>query len=67
MGGEVLTPTKKKAKILPDGRLKMGHLIGSIHQLAAQLQNKTVANGWDYWLIKTKNGYASIDILRKKR
>ena len=61
------TPQKKRARILPDGRLKVNGLMGSIHQLAAKLQNKTVANGWNYWLIKTKSGYIGIDILRKKR
>ena len=66
VGDVLFTPNGKKAKILPDGRLKCGRLIGSIHQLAALLQGKTVANGWDYWLMKTKNGYKSIDILRKK-
>ncbi len=65
-GDFLYTPNKKRAKILPDGRLKAGRLTGSIHQLAAILQNKTVANGWDYWLIKTEKGFESIDILRKK-
>ena len=66
VGDILFTPNKKRAKILSDGRLKCGRLVGSIHQLAATLQNKTVANGWDYWLIKTGNEYKSIDILRKK-
>lgn len=66
VGGYLYTPHKKHAKILPDGRLKIGRMVGSIHQLAAKVQNKTVANGWKYWLIKTKDGYKSIDIFRKK-
>ncbi len=65
-GEYLFTPNKKKVQILPNGHLKIGRLKGSIHQLAALLQGKTVANGWDYWLIKTKNGFESIDILRKK-
>lgn len=65
-GDYLWSPSKKRVKILSDGRLKYGHLIGSIHQMAARFQGKVVANGWDYWLIKTKNGYKSIDILRKK-
>ena len=64
-GGFLFTPQKKRAEILPNGHLKIGRLTGSIHQLAATLQNKAVANGWDYWLIKTENGFESIDILRK--
>ncbi|MGN0919407.1 MAG: DNA-methyltransferase [Alphaproteobacteria bacterium] len=65
-GDYLFTPDKKKVKILENGYLKAGRLQGSIHQLAALLQNRTVANGWDYWLIKTENGFESIDILRKK-
>ena len=60
------TPARKKVKILSNGYLKAGRLIGSIHQIAAKLQNKTVANGWNYWFVKTENGYRSIDIFRKK-
>ena len=66
-GGYLYTPDRKKAKILSNGQLKKGRLIGSIHQLAAILQHKNVANGWDYWTIKIKNEYKSIDILRKKK
>ena len=67
IGGYLYTPDKKKAKILANGQLKKGRLIGSIHQLAAVLQNKTVANGWNYWVVKIKNEYKSIDILREKK
>ncbi|MBR6231674.1 MAG: site-specific DNA-methyltransferase [Alphaproteobacteria bacterium] len=67
VGEYLYTPDKKKVKILPNGQLKKGRLVGSIHQLAAILQNKSVANGWDYWNIKIKNEYKSIDILRKKK
>ena len=66
VGSSVYTPQKKKARVLADGKLKIGRYKGSIHQLAAKLQNKTVANGWGYWLIKTEKGFQSIDILRKK-
>ena len=67
IGGYLYTPDKKKAKILANGQLKKGRLIGSIHQLAAVLKNKTVANGWNYWVVKIKNEYKSIDILREKK
>ena len=65
--GEYLyTPDHKKARILSDGQLKCGTSKGSIHQLAAKLQNKSVANGWSFWHIFTKKGYQPIDILRRK-
>ena len=65
-GEYVYTPDHKKARILPDGQLKCGTLKGSIHQLAAKLQNKNASNGWFFWQIFTKKGYQPIDILRRK-
>ena len=66
VGQYLYTPQHKKALILPDGQLKCGTLKGSIHQLAAKLQHKNVANGWSFWQIFTKKGYQPIDILRRK-
>ena len=65
-GYYLYTPTHKKARILKNGHLKCGRLTGSIHQLAALLQNKNVSNGWYFWQILTKKGYQPIDILRGK-
>lgn len=65
-GDYLYTPTHKKARILKNGHLKCGRLTGSIHQLAATLQNKNVSNGWLFWQILTKKGYQPIDILRGK-
>ncbi|MBE6446774.1 MAG: site-specific DNA-methyltransferase [Alphaproteobacteria bacterium] len=65
-GDYLYTPTHKKARILKNGHLKSGRLTGSIHQLAAKLQNKNASNGWLFWHILTKNGYQPIDILRRK-
>lgn len=65
-GQYLYTPEHKKALILSDGKLKCGKLKGSIHQLAAKVQNKNVANGWSFWHIFTKKGYQPIDILRRK-
>lgn len=65
-GDYLYTPTHKKARILKNGHLKSGRLTGSIHQLAAKLQNKNVSNGWLFWHILTKKGYQPIDILRRK-
>ncbi len=61
------TPKGKKVKILSDGRLKYGTHTASIHQMAAYIQNKSVANGWQFWLIKTKKGLEPIDILRRTK
>ncbi len=66
VGQYLYTPQHKKARILESGQLKCGAKIGSIHQLAAQLQNKSAANGWFFWHILTQNGYQPIDILRRK-
>ncbi len=65
-GDYLYTPTHKKARILKNGHLKSGRLTGSIHQLAAKLQNKNASNGWLFWHILTKKGYQPIDILRRK-
>ena len=65
-GQYLYTPTRKKALILPNGQLKCGSMIGSIHQLAARLQKKNAANGWTFWQILTQKGYQAIDILRRK-
>lgn len=63
--GDTLTDEKKlyKAKILADGSLKINDIQGSIHQVAAKLQNFPSCNGWKYWFT-TKNNIV-IDELRQ--
>lgn len=66
-GDFLYTPQGKKVKILPKGFLKYQGKLASIHQMAAWIQKKSVANGWLYWHLKTKKGLEPIDILRRKK
>ncbi len=55
----------KTAKILANGHIRCGNLTGSIHQVASALSGAP-ANGWDFWMYKSKNGAKTpIDTLRR--
>lgn len=57
---------KYKAKIMADGRLSYKKKAGSIHQLAALLEETPSANGWTYWFYKDEqNILQPIDTLRE--
>ena len=57
----------KRATILADGSIRLDDKRGSIHQIAAIINNTSSFNGWDYWHYKTHDKkLQSIDILRKK-
>lgn len=56
-----------KAKILPDGSLTFENDRGSIHKIAAKINNTTTFNGWDYWHYEdSKKKLISINEIRKK-
>ena len=56
-----------KAKILPDGSLTFGSDRGSIHKIAAKINNTSTFNGWDYWHYEdSKKELVSINEIRKK-
>ena len=56
-----------KAKILSNGHIKCGEVMGSIHSVAKALMNGTPVNGWDVWLYKDESGHKiAIDELRRK-
>ena len=56
-----------KAKILPDGSLTFGSDRGSIHKIAAKINNTSTFNGWDYWHYEdSKKELISINEIRKK-
>jgi DNA modification methylase len=56
-----------KAKILSNGHLKCGNLMGSIHGVAKALMNGAPVNGWDMWFYKDESGKKIvIDALRTK-
>lgn len=64
IGDELCDKTGKKLAIIcADGTLKADNSSGSIHQLAAKMQNLDAANGWIYWYCK--NG-TPIDNLRRE-
>ena len=64
--GDTLTDEKGrfKAQVLADGSIKSDSLHGSIHQVAAKLQNFPSCNGWKFWYVDKKNG-KMIDDLRQ--
>lgn len=56
-----------KATILSDGRISYNNQSGSIHKIAAGINNKDAFNGWDYWYVMGDEGVLlSIDDLREK-
>lgn len=56
-----------QATILPDGSITYKNDRGSIHKIAAKVNNTTNFNGWDYWHYEDKKkNLISIDEIRKK-
>ncbi len=56
-----------QATVKADGQLVSGEITGSIHKVAARLQNMTAFNGWEFWYIEDEQGnLISIDQLRDK-
>lgn len=56
-----------EATVKADSQLVCGDQTGSIHRIAAVVQNKTAANGWDYWYVQSDDhGLVSIDVLRER-
>jgi modification methylase len=57
----------KRAKILSNGHIKCGDVMGSIHFVAKALMNGAPVNGWDVWFYKDASGNKiAIDELRKE-
>jgi modification methylase len=57
----------KTAKVLANGHIKCGKIIGSIHAVAKELSNGAPANGWSTWFYKDEKGNKIvIDELRIK-
>ena len=54
------------AKVKIDGSLITENFKGSIHTIAAKLQNLPSCNGWTFWYKSEKNNLVSIDLLREK-
>ena len=67
-GSELFNKNKNyKATILPDGSITYKNNRGSIHTIAAKVNNTISFNGWDYWHYEDKKKkLVSIDEIRKK-
>ncbi len=66
--GEILHDIKRKwsAKVRIDGSLISENFKGSIHSVAAKLQNIPSCNGWTFWYKSQRKNLVSINILREK-
>ena len=53
-------------KVRIDGSLISENFKGSIHSVAAKLQNIPSCNGWTFWYKSQKQNLVSINILREK-
>jgi len=67
-GQKIYSNTREyEAVVKADSQLIAGDFIGSIHQVAAQVQGQTAYNGWDFWYYEDERGnLVSIDELRKR-
>ncbi len=62
--GKATTPT---AVVRADGSLKSGDVMGSIHQVGAQVGGLPACNGWEHWYFADEQGgLRVIDELRTK-
>jgi modification methylase len=55
---------RHQAIVRPDGSLKLGQVVGSIHKIGALAQGLPACNGWTFWRFATSAGTDSIDALR---
>jgi DNA modification methylase len=56
----------RTAKVLANGHIKCGKIIGSIHAVAKELSNNAPANGWIMWMYEENSEKKVIDELREK-
>ena len=64
VGSEIISKDKKhRATICGGGRIRCGEFEGSIHKVAAKIEERTSMNGWDYWFVDGLS-FESIDKLR---
>jgi modification methylase len=56
--GAVLTDKHRRwqAVVNPDGSLRCGRALGSIHQVGAQVQEVPSCNGWAFWHVEAPGG-----------
>lgn len=68
VGQRVFSKDRKvSATIKADAQLIWGDQTGSIHRIAAHIQNRSAFNGWEYWYYEEVSGnFISIDQLRER-
>ncbi|MBK8174648.1 MAG: site-specific DNA-methyltransferase [Rhodospirillales bacterium] len=66
--GEVLFDERRRwtAKVAADGSIVAADIRGSIHQVAARIQNMPTCNGWQFWFARVNGESVSIDWFRQK-
>ena len=66
--GSTLTDAKRRwtAAVGADGSLTCGAYGGSIHKVAAALQNAPSCNGWTFWHVEEGGALQPLDALRQK-
>ena len=66
--GDIIHDINKKwfAKVKVDGSIITDNFKGSIHSVAADLQNLPSCNGWTFWYKSKNKELVSIDVLREK-
>jgi modification methylase len=66
--GQVLYDSGRRhaARVRADGSLAVADYRGSIHQVAAHVQNAPACNGWQFWCVDVQGALVPIDVLRRK-
>ncbi len=66
--GDVLFDQRKRwsAKVAADGSIVAADIRGSIHQVAARVQNLPACNGWQFWYARVEGRPVPIDWFRQK-
>jgi modification methylase len=66
--GEILLDERRRhrAVVRPDGTLKLGPAVGSIHKIGALAQGLPACNGWTFWHAERPGGLVLIDEYRAK-
>ena len=54
-----------EAIVLQGGKLRCGDIEGSIHKVAARLEGRETANGWDYWFLDIQHVTGINDVREK--
>ncbi|NJM31277.1 MAG: site-specific DNA-methyltransferase [Rhizobiales bacterium] len=66
-GTKLYDPARRHAaKVRADGSLSCRDATGSIHQIAARVQNLPACNGWTYWHFDAQGVLKPIDLLRQQ-